>query len=434
MTSTTGFLNPAGNSYRFIGLIFISAITFGSYFAYDIIGAIAPRLIEEMGADRSTVGFFYTAYSISAIIAVLISGFVIDYLGTRKASLIFSAIVVLGSVIIALSDSVTGLIAGRLVFGAGAEPLVVVQSAMLARWFKGKELALSFGVALTISRLGTMFSFNTGELIASEFGGAYFALFAAALFCVMSLVSNLIYMFMDARAEKVLNLKEEGAGDKIVISEVKHFGSSFWYIAILCVLFYSAVFPFTALSTDFFVDKYGYPRVADTDGSFISQVFSSFFHMFSTAGGMSSLIIFASMVFAPFAGTILDRVGKRASIMIVGSLLMIPAYLLLALTDMNPVFPMVLLGGAFVLVPAAMWPSIALIVKRDYTGTAFGITTFIQNIGLALFPFLNGYLRDSTHSYTASMLMFASLGVLGLVFSILLLKADKANGSVLEKP
>lgn len=312
--------------------------------------------------------------------------------------------------------------------------MVVVQSAMLARWFKGKELALSFGVALTISRLGTMFSFNTGELIASEFGGAYFALFAAALFCVMSLVSNLIYMFMDARAEKVLNLKEEGAGDKIVISEVKHFGSSFWYIAILCVLFYSAVFPFTALSTDFFVDKYGYPRVADTDGSFISQVFSSFFHMFSTAGGMSSLIIFASMVFAPFAGTILDRVGKRASIMIVGSLLMIPAYLLLALTDMNPVFPMVLLGGAFVLVPAAMWPSIALIVKRDYTGTAFGITTFIQNIGLALFPFLNGYLRDSTHSYTASMLMFASLGVLGLVFSILLLKADKANGSVLEKP
>lgn len=433
-TQSVSWFDPASKAYRFIGLFFISAITFGSYFAYDIIGAIAPTLIEELGAGRGTVGFFYTAYSIAAIIFVLASGFIIDWLGTRKASLIFSGIVVIGGVIIAFAPNITTLMIGRFVFGAGAEPLAVVQSAMLARWFKGKELALAFGVALTISRLGTMFAFNTGELISDYFGGARFALYAAAIFCGFSLLSNLVYIYMDRKAEKAVGLKEETAGDKIKLSDIAYFGPRFWYIAILCVLFYSAVFPFTALSTDFFVDKWGFPRVADTNGSFMMQVFGSFLHMFSTAGGISSIIIFASMVMAPFAGQILDKVGKRATIMIIGSLLLIPAHLLMGLTTINPVLPMILLGFAFVLVPAALWPAIAMIVDEKHTGTAFGITTFIQNIGLALFPFLNGTLRDLTHDYTASMIMFASLGVIGLVFSILLKRADAKTGNILEKP
>lgn len=425
--------HPATKLYRFTVLFFVSMLTFGSYFAYDIIGAIAPTLVEQLGAGRGTIGTFYTAYSIAAIISVLIGGFLIDWLGTRMASMIFSILVFIGATLVAFADSVPLLLVGRFIFGGGSEPLVVAQSAILARWFKGKELALSFGIALTVSRLGTLFSFNTGELIVSHFGGYRYALIAAMIFCAISLIANIVYVILDRRGEHALELSEAGTEEKIKLKDIKLFKPSFWHIAMLCVLFYSAVFPFTALSTDFFVDKWGIARVAETSGGFMYQVFGSFLHMFSTAGGISSIIIFASMVLAPFAGYLVDKIGKRASLMILGSIIMIPSYLAMGLTDIYPAYPMMILGAAFVLVPAAMWPSVPLIVRKEAVGSAFGIITFIQNIGLALFPFLNGLLRDITHTYTASMLMFASLGIFGLVFAFLLKRSDAREGGILER-
>jgi MFS family permease len=429
----SGF-EPTTKLYRFTILLFVSLLTFGSYFAYDIIGAIAPTLVESLGADRATVGWMYTWYSIAAIISVLIGGFLIDRLGTRKASMIFSILVFIGATVVAFSKSIPVLFIGRFIFGAGSEPLVVAQSAILARWFKGKELALSFGIALTVSRLGTIFSFNTGELIASHFGGYQYALIAAMLFCAVSLAANVVYIIMDRYGEKAVELTEEGAEEKIVFKDVKLFKSNYWYVVLLCVTFYSAIFPFTALSTDFFVDKWGISRVAEASGGFFYQVFNNFFHMFSTAGGISSIIIFASMVFAPFAGHFVDKIGKRATLMIWGSLILIPCYLLMGLTTIYPAIPMVILGAAFVLVPAAMWPSVPLIVPKRAVGTAFGLMTFIQNIGLGLFPFLNGWLRDTTQTYSASMIMFASLGLFGLVFAILLKRSDARERNVLENP
>jgi len=428
------FFHPASRPYRFMVLLFVSLLTFGSYFAYDVIGAIAPRLVEELGAKRGTVGSFYTMYSIAAILSVFIGGILIDKLGTRKASMLFSVLVFIGAVVVAAAKVIPILFVGRFVFGAGSEPLVVAQSAILARWFKGKELALSFGIALTVSRLGTLFSFNTGELIAQHFGGYRYSLWAAVLFCAVSLLANIVYVILDLRGEKVLQLKEEGAEEKIVLKDIKAFKPSFWFVTLLCVTFYSAIFPFTALSTDFFVDKWGIQRVAEANGGFIYQVFNNFFHMFSTAGGITSIIIFASMVFAPFAGQLVDKVGKRATLMIIGSLIMIPSHLIMGVTNIYPVIPMIALGAAFVLVPAAMWPSVPLIVPKERVGTAFGLMTMIQNIGLALFPFLNGILRDITKSYTSSMLMFSGLGVLGLIFAILLKRADRIEGGVLEAP
>jgi MFS family permease len=428
----TGF-RPGSRLYRFTVLAFASLLTFGSYFAYDIIGAIAPTLVEDLGAERGLVGGFYTAYSIAAIVALLVSGFVIDRFGTRASSLAFSILVAIGSVIVWLAPSIPVLMVGRLVFGAGAEPLVVAQSAILARWFKGKELALAFGIALTVSRLGTLFSFNMGELIAGRFGGYRAALFAAVLFCLVSLAANFAYIVLDRRGEAALGLREAGGGDKIVLSDIGKFGAPFWYVTILCVTFYSAIFPFTALSTDFFVDKWGVPRYAETTGGFLYQVFNNFLHMFTTAGGLSSIIIFASMVCAPFAGHWVDRFGRRATVMILGSLVLIPSHLVMGLTHMYPAWPMLALGVAFVLVPASMWPTVPLIVREERVGTAFGLMTMVQNIGLALFPYLNGMLRDRTASYTASMVMFASLGVVGLVFALLLKRSDATVGGVIER-
>ncbi|MCP4152228.1 MAG: major facilitator superfamily domain-containing protein 1 [bacterium] len=432
--NNSSFFHPTKTIFRYTVLAFAAMLTLGSYFAYDIIGAIADSLMSSMGASESDVGTMYGMYSIAAIIAVFAAGFLIDRLGTRKASMIFSILVFLGAAIVAFAPNLTILYIGRFVFGAGSEPLVVVQSAILARWFKGKELALAFGIALTVSRIGTLFAFNTGELISSHFGGHKYALIAAMILCLFSLAANIVYIFLDKRGEKALGLKDGESEDKVVLKDIKFFKPTFWYVTLLCVTFYSAIFPFTSLALKFFNEKWNIPLVSGQEGSFMTKVMENFLHMFSTAGGITSIIIFASMVLAPFAGKLVDKVGKRATFMIYGSLLMIPAHLLMGITNIYPVIPMIALGAAFVLVPAAMWPSVPLVVKKERVGTAFGVMTAIQNIGLTVFPILNGKLREITGSYTASQIMFASLGLVGLIFAFLLLRANKKEGNILEMP
>ncbi len=434
LTGEAGFFHPSTRLYRFTVLFFVSLLTYGSYFAYDSIGAIAPTLIKELGVSRSVIGTMYTVYSVAAIVSVFLGGMLIDLIGTRLATIIFATLVTIGAAIVAFAPNVVVLMIGRFIFGAGSESLVVAQSAILARWFKGKELALSFGIALTISRLGTLFSFNTEALIAKHFGNYKAALWAAVIFCAFSLIAAFVYAVMDKHGENVLNLPKPLADEKVKLSDVKVFSKSFWYVTILCVTFYSAIFPFTALSTDFFHDKYGLPLTVPSGGGFFYQAFYNIIHMFDTAGGTTTIIIAASMFLAPFAGSLVDKIGKRATLMIFGSILMVIAYLLMGFTYIPPKYPMMILGAAFVLVPAAMWPSIPLIVEERFQGSAYGLMTMVQNLGLALFPFLNGKLRDITHSYTASMIMFASLGFIGLIFAFLLKKADAEAGGVLEKP
>ncbi len=430
---SVGFFHPSGRPYRFTILLFISLLVLGTYFAYDSIGALAPTLIQALHLDRSTIGNLYTAYSVAAVFIVFFGGMLYDKLGPRRSTLLFSTLIFVGATIVALAHAKWQLFAGRLIFGAGSETLIAVQSAVISRWFKGKEMALAFGIALTVSRIGTLFSFNTEELISEYFGSYRVALWAAAGFCLFSVLCNLVYNVMDLHGEKVLALPKPEGSDKIVFSDIGKFNSSYWYVVLLCVTFYSAIFPFTALATDMFHGKWSFPLVSASSGGFMAQVFDNFLHMFSTAPGITSIIIFASMVFAPFAGNLVDRIGKRATLMVVGSLMMIPAHLIMGITHWNPIPSMIVLGAAFVLVPAAMWPSVPLVVEEKRVGTAFGLMTAIQNMGLGLFPLLNGKLRDVTGTYTATQIMFACLGVAGLVFAFLLLKSDRRHGGKLEQ-
>jgi len=476
------FFHPSGRAYRFTVLLFVGLVTYGSYFAYDCVGAIPEQLMKTWSVSQDGIGGLYSIYSLAAIITLLFSGILIDRIGARKASLLFSALVTIGAVVVAFAPTIAVALAGRFIFGWGSESLVVAQNAILARWFKGKELAFSFGATLTISRLGTLFSFNTEALIAERLGASA-ALWAAALLCGLSLLANLVYALMDVRAARILVLKDEATGEDlarvwdhrlwfvvgagVLLTVVRYFGyiqyfdlmtdctilwavimlvvaiavsviaklpPAWWFVSLLCVTFYSAIFPFTALSTDLFASKWGLPNTQATGLGFFQAVFSNFANMFSTAPGTSSIIIFASMCFAPFAGGLVDRIGRRASMMILGSLLMIPAHLLVGLTHFPPVFAMLILGAAFVLVPAAMWPSVPLVVEKERVGVAFGIMTMIQNVGLMAFPVLNGKLRVMTGDYTASQVMFASLGALGLFFALGLLRADRRAGGVLERP
>ena len=431
-SSEVGAFHPSSRLYRFTVLAFAALMAFGSYFAYDSVGAIETTLIKVFHTESTAIGAMYTMYSVAAVVAVLAGGFLIDRVGVRRASLLFSTCVVVGAAMVAAAPSLPVLYAGRVIFGIGSESMIVAQSAITARWFSGKELAMAFGITLTIARLGTLFSFNTEELLAARVGWRG-ALWIAAGLCVFSLLCNWIYTLMDRHAEPILKLPEAGSGDKIAWSDIGKFRPSYWFAVGICLTFYSAIFPFTALATKFFNDKWGMPLASGEGLGFMAGVFYNFTHMFNTAQGVTSIIIAASMVLAPFAGNFVDRLGHRASLMVAGSLLMIPAHLLLGLTHIQPVLPMIVLGAAFVLVPACIWPTVPLIVDAQRVGTAFGVMTAIQNIGLAAFPSANGALHDATGSFTASQIMFAGLGFLGLVFSFLLLRADRREGGRLER-
>ena len=168
--STLGRFHPSTKAYRFTVLLFVGLLPFGSYFAYDTIGAMTPTLMQAWHTSQEGIGSLYTAYSVAAIVSVLLGGVLIDRIGTRAASIILSAVVVIGATVVAFSTSLPMALVGRLIFGAGSESLIVAQSAISARWFRGKELALSFGITLTVARVGTLFSFNTVSSVASRFG------------------------------------------------------------------------------------------------------------------------------------------------------------------------------------------------------------------------------------------------------------------------
>lgn len=430
--SEPGWFHPSRRPYRFTVLFFAGFMIYGSYFAYDAVGAIENYLMDALGVGQERIGDLYSAYSLGPVFFLFLAGYVIDRIGTRRASLLFSALITVGAIVVAMSRSFGPMYFGRFVFGYGSEALLVAQNAILVRWFRGKELALAFGVALTISRLGTLFSFNTEALVAERMG-PFAALWVAAALCAVSMLANAAYVFLDRRAESRLDLREEKeVGDRIVAKEVRSLGPSFWLVTVLCFTFYSAIFPFTSLSTNFFHEKWNLPNTVGLEGGFFAQVFANFRHMFSTAPGTTSIIIFASMVFAPFAGRFVDRFGRRASMMIVGSIMMIASHLVLGYSDVAPRYPMIVLGAAFVLVPAAMWPSVPLVVNRRIVGTAYGVMTQIQNIGLFAFPKINGMLRESTGEYTASQLMFAGLGVVALVSAVFLLRSGRSP--TLERP
>ncbi|MGQ9617593.1 MAG: MFS transporter [Candidatus Aminicenantia bacterium] len=433
MEEKAGFLDPEKAVFRFLILIFVAFLAYGSYFAYDSLGAIAPLLIEAFGIGREQIGFAYSAYSIAAIFSVFLGGILVDRIGTRKASLIFSTLIVAGAFVVAISQNIYILYIGRVIFGIGSESLVVCQSAILARWFRGKELALAFGISLTLSRLGTILSFNIEAGIAEKFGSFRSALWVALLLCILSLFSNLIYFFMDRYGSKFLNLREAGT-EKIRLKKIGELPKSYWLIVMLCLTFYSAIFPFTSLSTDFFNTKWGIPlTIPPEDSGFINGFINFFRGIFKTAGGITSIIMIASAILAPVFGRMVDKIGRRVSILLLGSALMIPTYLIMGFTYIYPAFPMILLGISFSLVPSALWPSVPLIVKEEKVGTAFGLMTMIQNIGLFLFPYLNGKLRDITMGYRASMIMFTILGISGFIFAIFLKIYDSKTGNILER-
>lgn len=405
---------PSG-IYRWSVLIFVSLAMFGNYYVYDSISPLAVLLSKQLHFTDANIGLLNGIYSVPNIVMVLIGGIIIDRLGTRVSSVIFSALCLIGALLTAFSGgSLVFMAAGRLVFGLGAESLIVAVTTVLGKWFKGKQLSFAFGINLTIARLGTFAALNSPSWAQGLYSYWQKPLLLASVAGFVSLISVFIYYGLDVYARKNYSLAMEEKQDQIKISEMFHFTPSYWFIVLLCVTFYSGIFPFQTFAVKFF---------HETKGTTIEQ-----------GGFLSSILILSSMVLTPLFGLLSDYLGKRSLLMMLGSILLIPVYLVMAYTNVSLFIPMAIMGLSFSLIPAVMWPSVTYIVEPKKLGTAYGLMTLIQNVGLAGFNFLIGFVNDYTHGYSAGMWIFSSLGIFGFIFAFLLRRSElSAEGCGLDR-
>ncbi|MFA4839070.1 MAG: MFS transporter [Candidatus Neomarinimicrobiota bacterium] len=424
--------------FRWIVLTFISLAMFGNYYIYDSISPLADLLKAQLGFSDSNIGTLNAIYSIPNVFMVLIGGFIIDRIGTKKSALMFSTLVFLGGLITTLKGDIVVMATGRLIFGLGAESMIVAITTVIARWFKGKELSFAFGLNLTIARLGSFLALNSPTWGKSFYTNWQSPLIISIFAGATSVICLAIYFFLDRYAERNYALNKEGSTDKVVFKDIFNFGKSFWLITLLCVTFYSAMFPFQTFAVKFFQEVHGTTR--------------------EVGGFLSSMLTFAAMIFTPLFGLLADKIGKRSLLMMIGSLAIIPVYLCMGykidiagflglsetiavnvgflnihyIIPTNLLIPMSLMGFAFSLIPAVMWPSVALFVDSHKLGTAYGLMTMIQNIGLAGFNLLVGWSNDyslasvaNPGGYRLGMWIFSTLGFFGFFFALLLQRQER---------
>jgi MFS family permease len=422
--------------FRWVVLVSISLTMFGNYYVYDCIAPIADLLAKQLGFSDSNIGLLQAIYSIPNVVMVLIGGYVVDRIGTRKAILIFGTLCFFGAVVTSLSGALTVMASGRLIFGLGAESLIVAVTTAVAKWFRGKELSFAFGINLMISRAGSLLAQQSPSWAGFAYNFWRNPLLISVGFGALCIVGAIVYWILEVYAEKKYQVGPAGATDKVVFSDIRSFGLSYWYIVALCITFYSAIFPFETFAYQFFMDAHHVTREA--------------------GGDLVGMLTLFTMFGTPIFGLFVDKLGKRALLMMLGSLLLIPVYLMMAYLrsasyvtvylpssadghfafvahHLPPILllTMAMMGIAFSLIPAVMWPSVAYLVEQSKLGTAYGLMTMIQNIGLAGFNLMVGWANDHSHAgpnnpngYNLGMWIFSILGFLGLTFAFLLRRRE----------
>ena len=402
--------------YRWIVLLFLSIAMFGNYYVFDSISLVADQLKTQLNFTDLDIGQMYSYYSIAAIIVLIFGGILVDRWGTKKSAIVFASICTISGFLTAFGANLYVMLAGRFLLGIGSEPLIVAITVAIAKWFKGKQLSFALGVNLFLARAGTYTVDNSPSIFPGLYSKGYEGpLIVAAILGILALLGILVYAILEHRGEKMFVLGKSYASDKLNLKDFFKFSKSFWYITLLCVTFYSAIFPFRAFAIKFFMETHNVSR--EMAGSFISW------------------LPLAAMIATPLIGLLVDYIGKRALLMTFGSILLLPVYLLMGYTDISLYVPVIMMGTAFSLIPAVMWPSVAYIVEEKRLGSAYALMTLIQQIGMAIFPILIGVANDYSGAsatnpggYNLGMWIFSILGVLGLIFAYLLRKAETGPG------
>jgi MFS family permease len=398
-------------SYRYLILFAMGVAVYGSYYAFDYIGPLAPLLSRQLHFSDSAIGLLQAVYSFPNIVAMLVCGVVIDRIGTKKSMAIFSVLVFAGLAVTALSPRVGIMASGRLLVGSGAEALALASNVALARWFWRDDLSLGFGIRSVFLRLGSF----TAQVSPTWAPAAYTywqrPLLIGVGFGGFCLVGSALYWMLDSRGERRFTLGHAASGHTMAVGDVFRFDRSFWMIAALCVTFYGCIFPFETFGQKFLIEtRHLSPQSA------------------SLLVGMEP---FFSMIGSPIFGYLVDRYARRSLFMMFGSALIVPVFLMLGYTNVPPVIPMAMMGVAFALVPSVMWPALVYVVDRSRLGAANGMLDTIQQIGLVVINLLIGWANDhwlasAGHpaGYHASMWMFTAIAVLAVLCALALWRVE----------
>jgi len=471
---------------RFTVLFMISILMFGTYWFQDGLGPLKGLFESQLGFTSSQFGLLISSTTWANLaLMIILGGMALDRWGIRKTGLILCVIATIGAFVVAFGSMgwfgttkkamLVSMMIGRILFGIGLETTCVLISRTIVKWFKGKELAFAMGLNLLVGRLGSFCAISFGLDIAG--GNISIAIITAASIILFGTVLFLAYLIYDVRLDRQMAAEAEGAEkDQFKFADFVKLitDHSFIYISLLCVAFYSAVFPFLQYAPDLLVNKFGFTfAMPDLSGMSFWDKVSAFFH---NGPRVSGLIPLGTMVFTPIFGKLVDKKGKAASIMILGSVLLIYAHITLSV--LNSVFlgytGLFSLGIAFSLVPAAMWPSVAKIVAENRLGTAYATMFTIQNYGLSAFYWGIGKALDvfnpsvvrqiqetraellaqgmsvenaaakidimratgelPSYNYTIPILMLVGLGVISIFLAFQLKRADRRQNYGLERP
>ncbi len=458
---------------RWTMMLLVSLLMGANYFFYDVLSPLKNILQDNLGimsGDYGLIVGFY-AFPNTFLLMAILGGIILDKLGIRPTGLMFAVFMLIGASLTAYgasdvyreggigyafmssfwtgtSPEVKMMALGMLIFGLGAETSIVVTSKILVKWFKGYEIALAFAINLAIARLGSMMAFILPtRLTRPDFWTL--PIWFGVMLLGIGFLAFLIYIIYDIRIDRQTKSQESlmAADEEFRIADLAKLftNRSFLFITALCVTFYAAVFPFLKYAPDFFYHKFN--------------------ASIETSGDLAALLPFGTIIFTPIFGWLVDKKGKSATLMIFGASLLIAVHLLFTFVRMNwdvsfslfggetafnlyIVVLMFLLGIAFSLVPAAMWPSVAKIVPESRIGTAYGAMFSLQNLGLFAVPILAGKILDSVNpgvtpqmieqgsrlNYTPTMMLFIGFSIVGLFFAFLLKWDDKTSGYGLEYP
>jgi len=438
---------------RWTVLVLVASMMFFAYMFVDILSPLASLLNETLNWDQGVFGTYAAGEFLLNVFGFLIlAGIILDKMGVRFTGLLSASLMVIGAAIkyIGISwadaNSVAWLNAwwtdmpgsakmamfGFMIFGCGCEMAGTTVSKILAKWFKGKEMALAMGLEMAIARLGVFAAMWLSPMFSQHFAvngtnSVVAPLLFSSLLLVIGLLNFFVFTIMDTRFDAELiaageATTEKDPEDEFHVSDLKQILKSkmFWIVALLCVLYYSAIFPFQRFATNFLEETLS-----------ISN---------AEAAGLFKWFPILAMVLTPFLGAFIDYKGKGASMMLLGAIIMIVCHSVFAFV--LPAYPsktlalaiILVLGVSFSLVPASMWPSVPKIIDDKVLGSAYCLIFWVQNVGLCLVPLLIGKLRVATNGYLVPMIVFASFGVLAFCLSLSLKVEDKKKGYGLELP
>lgn len=438
---------------RWLMLLLVSLTMFAAYVASDVFSPLQTMLKDHNLWNASEYGLFSGSYSIfNVFLGMLIfGGLILDKKGIRFSGTL-SSLLMIGGIAIkywavsndALLDSsmmffgseykmqVVWAVVGFGIFGVGAEVAGITVSKTVVKWFKGKELALAMGMQLSLARLGSAAALAFSPMIAKSFGNVSTPVLFGLGLLVLGGLSFVLYTVYDKRLDKQIKADELEPEESFNVADVKAVlnNKGFWLIAILCVVFYSAVFPFLKFAAGLMEYKFGVSR--------------------ELSGLIPSMLPFGAIILTPLFGIIYDKIGRGADLMIGGAVLLTSVHVMFALPFINQwwmaIILMILLGIAFSMVPSAMWPSLAKIMPERQLGTTYALTFYIQNIGLMIVPILVGNILNTqaianesavggvvSYDYTLTMTIFAGICSIAIIVALILKRVDKKMGYGLQQ-